>query len=125
MAAGNWVPELLDSLGAENLFGHAGGHSPWMKWEELVDSDPDVIVCLPCGYDLTRTRAEMRWLTERPEWNTLRSVQEGQVFLADGNQYLNRPGPRIVESLQILAEILYPELFEPALERIGWERYAN
>jgi iron complex transport system substrate-binding protein len=124
MAAGNWVPELLDSLGADNLFGQAGAHSPWMKWQELVDSDPDVIVCLPCGYDLARNRAEMHWLTGRPEWNTLRSVRQGQVYLADGNQYLNRPGPRMVESLRILAEILYPDAFEPALEHIAWERHA-
>ncbi len=125
MAAGNWVPELLDSLGAENLFGRAGGHSPWMQWDELVASDPDVIVCLPCGYDLPRTRAEMHWLTERPEWDALRSVRQGQVYLADGNQYLNRPGPRMVESLRILAEILYPDAFEPALEHVGWERHAH
>ena len=122
MAAGNWVPELLDMLGAENLFGRAGEHSPWMRWEDLVASDPDVIACMPCGYDLVRTRAEMHWLTERPEWNGLRAVREGQVYLADGNQYLNRPGPRIVESLRILAEILYPGEFEPSLEHIGWER---
>jgi iron complex transport system substrate-binding protein len=122
MAAGNWVPELLAMLGAENLFGRAGEHSPWMRFDELVGRDPDVIVCMPCGYDLSRTRAEMHWLECRPEWNTLRAVREAQVYLADGNQYLNRPGPRMVESLRILAEILYPEAFEPSLERIGWEK---
>lgn len=122
MAAGNWVPELLELLGAENLFGSAGGHSPWMRWEDLVVSDPDAIVCLPCGYDLARTRAEMHWLTERPGWNRLRAVREAQVYLADGNQYLNRPGPRMVESLRILAEILYPDTFDPVLEHVGWER---
>ncbi len=123
MAAGNWVPEMLELLGAENLFGRAGQHSPWMRWEELVASDPDAIVCMPCGYDLERTRAEMHWLTQRAEWVTLRAVREGQVYLADGNQYMNRPGPRVVESLQILAEILLPEAFPPALEHVGWERY--
>jgi iron complex transport system substrate-binding protein len=120
MAAGNWVPELIEMLGAENLFGQAGGHSPWMNWEDLEASDPDVIVCMPCGYDLERTRAEMHWLTDRPGWPDLRAVREGRVFLADGNQYLNRPGPRVVESLQILAEVIYPSAFEPALRGIGW-----
>jgi iron complex transport system substrate-binding protein len=125
MAAGNWVPEMLDLLGAQNLFGRAGEHSPWMTWEDLIASDPDTIICLPCGYDLDRTRAEMHWLSDRPDWDKLRAVSESQVYIADGNQYLNRPGPRIVESLQILAEILYPKAFEPALEHVGWERYAS
>jgi len=123
MAAGNWVPELIGMLGAVNLFGSAGAHSPWMQWEELAASDPDAIVCLPCGYDLAKASAEMHWLTARPGWSQLRAVREGRVFAADGNQYLNRPGPRVVESLQILAEVLYPEAFEPALAGAAWEKY--
>jgi iron complex transport system substrate-binding protein len=123
MAGGNWVPELLEMLGAKNLFGVAGGHSPWMQWEDLAASDPDAIICMPCGYDLEKTRAEVHWLTARPGWKDLRATREKQIFLADGNQYMNRPGPRVVESLQILAEILFPEAFEPRLEKIGWERF--
>ncbi len=123
MAAGNWVPELVEMAGAVNLFGQAGAHSPWMTWQQLVDSDPDVIITMPCGFDLERTCAEMYWLTDRPEWRKLRAVHLGQVYLADGNQYFNRPGPRLVESLQILAEILHPEAFSPALEGAGWRRH--
>jgi iron complex transport system substrate-binding protein len=115
MAAGNWIPELTSMLGAENLFGSEGLHSPWMQWDDILNADPDVIVCLPCGYDLQRTRAEMHW----HDWTRLRA----QVFLADGNQYLNRPGPRVAKSLRILAEILYPDSFEPTLEGIGWEKF--
>jgi len=125
MAAGNWVPELVEMAGAVDLFGPAGAHSPsrsaWLKWEELVSADPDVIISLPCGFDLARTRAEMYWLTDRPEWRRLKAVQEGQVYLTDGNQYFNRPGPRLADSLQILAEILHPELFEPRLEGKAWQ----
>lgn len=115
MAAGNWIPELTTMLGAKNLFGSAGAHSPWMQWSDIVAADPDVIVCMPCGYGLNRTRAEMHW----HDWSKLR----GKVFLADGNQYLNRPGPRLAESLRILAEILHPESFPPTLQGIGWERF--
>ncbi len=125
MAAGNWVPELVEMAGAENLFGKAGAHSPWMTWKQLLDADPDVIVTMPCGFDLGRTCAEMYWLTDRPEWRTLRAVENGQVYLADGNQYFNRPGPRLVESLQILAEILHPEAFEPALEGAAWRGHVE
>jgi iron complex transport system substrate-binding protein len=124
MAAGNWVPELVEMAAGENLFGEAGLHSPWMTWEKLRAADPDVIISMPCGFDLARTRQEMYWLTQRPEWARLRAVQNGQVYLADGNQYLNRPGPRVVESLQILAEILHPELFEPKLRESAWEGLA-
>jgi iron complex transport system substrate-binding protein len=125
MAAGNWVPELVEMAGAVNLFGQAGLHSPWMTWQQLMDADPDVIISMPCGFDLARTNAEMYWLTDRPEWRKLRAVETGQVYLADGNQYFNRPGPRLVESLQILAEILHPEKFEPALEGAAWRGHVK
>lgn len=109
MAAGNWTPELIEMAGGINLFGEAGKHSPWMTWEELVVADPDVIVIAPCGFDLARTAEETYWMTGRPGWNRLRAVRDGRVYLADGNQYFNRPGPRVVETLQILVEILHGE----------------
>jgi iron complex transport system substrate-binding protein len=123
MAGGNWVPELIAMANGRNLFGIAGRHSPWMTWDELVEADPDVIVVLPCGFDLARTRSEMHWLTGRAGWQALNAVKTGNVFLCDGNQFMNRPGPRLVESLQIFAEIVHPELFTPALESVGWERF--
>jgi iron complex transport system substrate-binding protein len=122
MAAGNWSPELVALLGAVNLFGEAGAHSPWMSFAALQASDPDVILIQPCGFDLDRTRSEMYWLEDRPEWRELRAARQGRVYLADGNQYLNRPGPRIVESLQILAETFYPDAFELRLEGAAWEQ---
>jgi iron complex transport system substrate-binding protein len=125
MAAGNWVPELVEMAGAVNLFGEAGVHSPWMTWQQLTDADPDVIITMPCGFDLERTGAEMYWLDRRPEWPKLRAVQTGQVYLADGNQYFNRPGPRLVDSLQILAEILHPEAFEPELSGFAWRSHVT
>jgi iron complex transport system substrate-binding protein len=106
MAAGNWVPELVEMAGGVNLFGEAGKHSPWMTWEELVERDPDAIVAMPCGFDEARTRSEMYWLTERREYSGLKAARTGQVHAVDGNQYFNRPGPRVVESLSILTGIL-------------------
>jgi iron complex transport system substrate-binding protein len=115
MAAGNWIPELTEMLGAQNLFGESGTHSPWMQWDDMIAANPDVVICMPCGYDLKRTRAEMHW----HDWSKLGA----KIYLADGNQYLNRPGPRVAQSLRIMAEILYPESFEPTLEGIGWEKF--
>ncbi len=123
MASGNWVPELVELANGKNLFGEAGRHSPWMSWDDLIRADPDVIVSMPCGFDLERTKQEMYWLTQRPGWPDLRAVKQGEVYLADGNQYMNRPGPRVVESLQILAEILHPDIFEPNLESVAWQRW--
>lgn len=123
MAAGNWVPELIEMAGGKNLFGVAGAHSPWMNWDQLAAADPDVIIALPCGFDLSRTRAEMHWLSDRADWEKLRAVRQGRVFVCDGNQFMNRPGPRLAESLQIFAEILYPDLFAAQLEHVAWERF--
>jgi iron complex transport system substrate-binding protein len=106
MAAGNWVPELVEMAGGINLFGEAGKHSPWMTWEELVAGDPDVIIAMPCGFDEARTRSEMYWLTDRPEFAHLKAARTGRVYTVDGNQYFNRPGPRVVESLQILSDLV-------------------
>lgn len=109
MAGGNWMPELVQMAGGENLFGAAGEHSPWMSFDALRDAQPDVVVVTPCGFDLPRTRGEMAPLTDLPEWQTLEAVKNGQVYLADGHNFFNRPGPRLVESLEILTEILHPE----------------
>jgi iron complex transport system substrate-binding protein len=122
MAAGNWMPELVEMAGGVNLFGEAGKHSPWMTWEELHAKDPDVIVMLPCGYDMERTLGELSILSSKPGWNHLRAVEDQQVYVTDGNQYFNRPGPRLVESLEILAEILHPEVFHFGHEGRGWQR---
>ena len=77
MAGGNWMPELVEMAGGENLFGKAGEHSPWLEIDALRESDPDVVVAAPCGFDLERTRKEMPPLTARPEWKALSAVQEG------------------------------------------------
>jgi iron complex transport system substrate-binding protein len=122
MAAGNWMPELVELAGGVNLFGEAGKHSPWMTWEQLVAADPDVIVLLPCGFDIPRTRREVPVLSQRPEWSRLKAVRANRAFVADGNQFFNRPGPRLVESLEILAELIHPEEFRFGHEGIGWER---
>jgi iron complex transport system substrate-binding protein len=123
MAAGNWMPELVDLAGGVNLFGTAGRHAPWMTWEELRGRDPEVIVALPCGLDLERTRAEMAGLTARPGWPELRAVRAGRVYVTDGNQFFNRPGPRLVESLEILAEILHPGVFHFGHQHRGWQQW--
>lgn len=122
MAAGNWMPELVSMAGGENLFGTAGRHSPWMSFEDLRAADPDVIAVLPCGFDRVRTRAEMGPLTSRSGWEDLGAVHAGRVYVTDGNQYFNRPGPRLAESLEIMAELLHPGVFDFGHQGVGWEK---
>ena len=121
MAAGNWVPELIEMAGGRNLFGQAGEHSPWLDWTALRDADPDILVVMPCGFDIRRIRAELEPLLGQPGWSELRAVREQRVYLTDGNQYFNRPGPRLIDSLEILAEIVQPELFDIAHRGTGWQ----
>jgi iron complex transport system substrate-binding protein len=125
MAGGNWMPELVQMAGGENLFGAAGQPSPWLDWDQIVAADPDVVLVHPCGFDMARTLQEMPLLEHRPGWHELKAVQRHRIFVADGNQYFNRPGPRIVESLEMLAEIFHPELFPSLYEGKGWMRYAG
>ncbi len=120
MAAGNWMPELVDMAGGVNLFGEAGKHSPWMTWEELRAADPDVIITLPCGMDIEATLRDFGSFTARPGFSELKALRNGSIYVCDGNQYFNRPGPRLAESLEILAEILHPQAFDFGHRGRGW-----
>jgi iron complex transport system substrate-binding protein len=122
MAAGNWMPTLVEMAGGSNLFGTAGEHSPWMKFDDLAAKDPDVILISPCGFNMDRAAKDLPVLTNHAKWQQLAAVRNRRVFMADGNQYFNRPGPRIAESLEILAEIVHPELFRFGHEGSGWRR---
>ena len=110
IAAGNWVPELIEIAGGEYALTNAGEHSPVMTWETLVAYQPDVLILMPCGFPIPQTQRELPALTTLPHWQTLPAVQANRVFIIDGNAYLNRPGPRIVDSAEILAEILHPAI---------------
>ena len=91
--------------------------------EAIVEKDPDIILFMPCGYDIKKTESEMGTLTSKREWKALKAVQNGDVIITDGNQYFNRPGPRIVDSFEILAEIFYPDHFSPDHYNVGWKRF--
>jgi len=112
MPAGNWMPELVEMAGAENI--------SWRTWQDLAGAEPDAILVMPCGFGLERAARETHWLTGRPAWRDLHAVRNRRAYVADGNQYFNRPGPRLVESLEILAELAHPEIFPPRLRGPGW-----
>ncbi|WP_416674898.1 cobalamin-binding protein [Egbenema bharatensis] len=122
MAAGNWIPELVQRAGGKSLFGTIGQHSPWLQWEELVAVDPELIILMPCGFGLDRTQEDLELLAQQPQWSSLSAVKTGQVYITDGNHYFNRPGPRLVDSLEILAEIFHPDRFHYGYQGQGWQK---
>lgn len=122
MTAGNWMPTLVEMAGGRPVFGRAGAHSPETPWEDLLEADPDVLVVVPCGFDLDRTRRELPALTGREGWERLAAVRRGRIFLVDGHHFFNRPGPRLVESLEIVAELLHPGRVDFGHRGEGWIR---
>ena len=109
MAAGNWLPELVHIAGGTSGFVAAGEPTPTITWEALADSRPEVILIAPCGFSIPQSQADLPKLAAHPAWRSLPAVRNGRVYVADGNAYYNRPGPRIVESVEILAEMLHPD----------------
>lgn len=107
MGSGNWTPQLIDYAGGENICGETGQHAPWLTWAQLSDLDPDVLILAPCGFTIERTRQDLPLLQKHPAWPTLRAVREGRVSIIDGNYYLNRSGPRLVESAELLAHAIW------------------
>jgi iron complex transport system substrate-binding protein len=122
MAGGNWMPELIEAAGGDNLFGSAGAHSTPMPWSELIAADPEVIIVAPCGYGLARCLEELPVLASKPGWAEIDAVRNDRVFFADGNSYFNRPGPRLAESGELLAEMLHPGLGFTRCAQVAWVR---
>ncbi len=120
MAAGNWMPELIRMAGGHAVFSAPGQHSPWLEYQDILKADPDIIFICPCGFDMVRTMEDIPVLKSRPKWASLKAVKTGRVYIADGNQYFNRPGPRLIESLEILAELMHPDIFSFGHEGTGW-----
>ena len=122
MVAGNWIPEMVSLAGGRNIYGEAGEDAPELAWEEFLEADPEVIILMPCGFDLKRATIEAGVLSSMPSWEDLAAVRAGRVYATDANAYFNRPGPRLAESLEIMAEILHPDVFQFGHENMGWQR---
>lgn len=120
MLAGNWTPELIQLAGGRDGLCKPGSHSSTADWEAVRAYDPEVLAIIPCGYTLEQTLAEVPSLTQLPGWEVLTAVREGRVYAVDGNAYFNRPGPRIVDSLEILAGLIHPDMFAEFLEDRDW-----
>jgi len=112
MVAGHWVPELVEIAGGEYGLVERGERSRPREFDEVAAYDPEVLVAAPCGFGLDRTTANATELTDRDGWDEVTAVREGRAYAMDGNHYVNRPGPRLVDTLEHLAGLLHPDLFE-------------
>ena len=122
--AGHWVPELVRRAGGRDELAREGSPSTQIPWRRIADYDPEIIVLMPCGFTLDRTRKEFAHVALPKEWRGLRAVQTGRVYAVHGSAYFNRPGPRIIMGLQILAEIIHPEIFPRTTPPEAWQRLA-
>ncbi len=122
--AGHWVPEMIRLAGGEELFAEAGKPSTRLSWEEVFEAAPEVVILMPCGFDVTRTLREARILPEIPGWSSLPAVNSGRVWAVDANSYFSRPAPRLVEGVEILARILHPLAFPETPEPKDATRFA-
>lgn len=124
MMAGNWTPEMVEIAGGESVLASSGKHSPAIDWMDLVEIDPEIIVVMPCGFSIERTLKEIDTLLQYPYFRDLQAVKNNKLFIADGNQYFNRSGPRIADSVEILAEIINPKQFIFGYEGAGWIKFS-
>jgi iron complex transport system substrate-binding protein len=122
---GHWVPEMVSKAGGEDVLGRAEQPSFQLSANEIVQSNADVILVMLCGYDAARNAAEFK-RTQLPQgWNKLPALREGQIFAVDANSYFSRPGPRLADGVELLAQLFHPDLFAADLRNVGYKRVRN
>ncbi len=125
MTAGHWMPELIMRAGGDDIFAQHGKNSRRIEFKEIVEYKPDYLIISPCGFGVERARKEASGLKKLEGWSELPAVQKNNVYLADGNAYFSRPGPRIVDGLEILSLILNPDLQNDFERRYSEKDYSK
>jgi len=111
LSGGHWVVEMVELAGGISVFGDKTQSSMRLDWDEIVASQPEVILLMPCGFDLDRAREDIPTLTSLRGWDSLPAVQQGRAYVLDASAYTSRLGPRLITGLEIMAELIHPELF--------------
>ena len=122
MCGGHWVPEMVELAGGANSFGDKEMGSFPLEWEAIIKNQPEVIVVMPCGFEVPRGMEDIPLLTEKEGWASLPAVQNDRVYVIDASNYTSRSGPRLVTGLEILAEMIHPELFSGMIPEAGARR---
>ena len=119
MCGGHWIPEMVELAGGANCFGDKQSGSLRLEWEDVVASQPEVILVMPCGFNVARALQDVPVLAQRAEWAALPAVQQQRVYVVDANAYTSRSGPRLVCGLEMFAEMLHPECFSALIPAGG------
>lgn len=119
MCGGHWVPEMVELAGGVNCFGDKETGSFKLEWEEVAASQPEVIILMPCGFDVKRALQDLPLLTQNDGWAGLPAVVNNRVYVIDAGAYTSRSGPRLVQGLEIMAEMIHPELFTGLIPEAG------
>ena len=119
MCGGHWVPEMTELAGGTNSFGDKDTGTLKLDWDEVVASQPEIIIMMPCGFDVKRALEDMPVMTAKPDWDTLPAVKNNRVYVVDAGAYTSRSGPRLVTGLEIMAEMIHPELFSGLIPESG------
>ena len=122
LCAGHWVPEMVEQAGGEDCLGDKSKPSFRVDWKTVLDQHPDIVLVAPCGFDVKRGLQDVGLLAEKEGWGSLPAVQKGQVFVIDASAYISRSGPRLVDGLEMIAEIIHPELFSGMVPQGGVAR---
>ena len=126
MCGGHWVPEMVEMAGGENCFGDKETGSFQLDWEDVIASRPEVIIFMPCGFEVKRALEDVPILSGKEGWESMPAVQNNRVYAIDASAYTSRSGPRLVDGLEIMAEMLHPELFSGMIPEAGALRvYTN
>jgi iron complex transport system substrate-binding protein len=110
-SAGHWVPQMVEIAGGINGISSTGEKSRRMQIDEMAKFDPDIIILMPCGFDVSRTILEYEKLLENKSWRKIKAVNRGEVYAVNANEYFSKPGPRTISGLEILAKIIHPDTF--------------
>ncbi|TPW10343.1 MAG: iron complex transport system substrate-binding protein, partial [bacterium] len=110
MAAGHWIPEMIELAGGRDGLGRAGEDSVRIEWGDVVRYDPEIILVMPCSFSMARTKRELPHLSRRPGWGSVSAVKAGRVFAVD-TSYFHRQGPRLIEGVRIMAALFHPKRF--------------
>jgi len=121
-SAGHWVPEMIRLVGGHDEMGREGAFSCEITWDDVAKNDPEILILMPCSFDLERTLRDADPLTRHVWWTDLRAVRRGRVCAVDSGRYFSRHGPRIVDGLAILGEIIHPELFPRCAAENAWRQ---
>jgi len=122
--AGHWIPEMIQIAGGINMISEIGEHSRRLEFQEVIKSDPDIIIMMPCGFDTKRTISEYNnILKENKKWNSLKAVKNDQIFAVDANSFFSKPSIRTIDGLEILAKIIQPDKFEDI--HVSEESFSN